>query len=122
MTRREVWLPYGDDRTLVVEEGKNGVVGYYLDGELVGTREPGWYKPATDGVCVTIGESTLTQAGFRIPVTIHDHRDDSEHKFIATGLRGEDGGTVIRYGDRFIMQCPDRPAVGLWHKVDGASR
>lgn len=91
---------------------------YYSGDDLVAWHEPGWYTPATDDVWVEIGESIYNSDGFRIPITVRDGQGNA-HGFISTGLRGEDGGDSIRLNGRFIIKCPDRPAVGYWRKVEG---
>lgn len=101
-------------------EDETGLRAYYLDGAIVAYREPGWYTPASD-VIVEIGECTIKRFGrLHLPVTVRDpYNRNNAHSFTATNIRGENGETAIRRSERYIIKCPDRPAVGYWRKVEG---
>lgn len=102
-------------------EDENGVVTTHFEGNIVAVHEPGWYAAAdvpTSCVIVETHEATLDRRGFRLPVTIRDNYGNA-HSFIADGIRAIGGGNAIRYGEQFIIKCPDRPRVGYWRKVEG---
>ncbi|MGH3954453.1 MAG: hypothetical protein ACRDTI_10500 [Mycobacterium sp.] len=90
---------------------ETGRVDLLVDDEVVGYREPGWYEAVGSalGVRVTLDEwRTGPVQEWNSVMTVED--GDGTHRVRVTA--------IVRRGNSMVIECVDRPRIGLWRRVD----